>query len=347
MAEDVLFSTNKNGVATILLNRPKALNSLNLTMVDAIGKKLEAWATDQNIQCVVIKGAGERGLCAGGDIKTLYSAKESQENLEEAYEFFTIEYDTDLAVANFPKPIIAILDGIVMGGGVGLISSADFKIVTERTTWAMPETSIGFFPDVGAAYFLNKAPGKTGRYLGLTGLQLKAADILYINGANYYMPSEKLPAFLQQIEEDEFTADHIQATIKNLLDEFSTIPPNNGVLSKQQQESDQHFSYATVEEILSSLEADSSTFAKKTKETLLSKSPVSLKVTLKHLINSEQESLASCLATDLTLAKNFMKHPDFFEGVRSVIIDKDHQPNYQYATLEDVPNELVHRFFKE
>lgn len=344
MTTDVLFSTNENGVATILLNRPKALNSLNFEMVDAIGKQLNEWKTDAHIKCVIIKGAGERGLCAGGDIKTLYRAQENQENLEKAYAFFTTEYETDLAVANFPKPIIAHLDGIVMGGGVGLTAGADFKIVTERTSWAMPETSIGFFPDVGGAYFLNQAPGHIGRYLALTGVQLKATDILYAKGANYYLSQAQSSIFFQHLEEIVFT-DHIEEDIKRLLENLVETPTHEAKLEPLQKEIDRHFAYPTVEEIISSLEADSSDFAKETKKTLLSKSPVSLKVTLKQVMDGENKSLADCLATDLILAKNFMKHPDFFEGVRSVIIDKDLQPKYEYASLESVPTELVNRFF--
>jgi len=168
MTNEVLFSISDNGVATILLNRPKALNSLSLEMVQAIGTTLEDWANNNQVKAVVMKGAGTKGLCAGGDIKTLYAAKDSAEGLEKANDFFITEYKTDLAVAQFPKPIIACLDGIVMGGGVGLTNGASMRIVTERTIWAMPEMTIGFFPDVGAAYFLNKAPGFVGRYLALT-----------------------------------------------------------------------------------------------------------------------------------------------------------------------------------
>lgn len=345
MVDEVLFSISKNGVATILLNRPKALNSLNFNMVNAIGERLKSWEINSDIKCVVIKGAGERGLCAGGDIKTLYNAQESTKNLEKAYDFFSTEYQTDLAIANFPKPIIASLDGIVMGGGVGLTYGADIKIVTERTVWAMPETSIGFFPDVGAAYFLNKAPGMIGRYLALTGLQVKSSDILYINGASHYMSFETLGQFLQKLEEVDLSEGTLEQTLEGLLKEFSTTPPNKGDIISQQKEINNYFGFTTVEEIVQSLEESSSDFSKKTKEKLLSKSPVSLKVTLKQLINGEHKSLEACLRNDLILAKNFMKNPDFFEGVRSVVIDKDFTPNYQYKTLAAVSNELVQDFF--
>jgi len=345
MIDEVLFSTSENGVATILLNRPKALNSLNFNMVDAIGEKLKSWEMDNDIKCVIIKGAGERGLCAGGDIKTLYNAQDSTEKIEQTYEFFSKEYQTDLAIANFPKPIIAVLDGIVMGGGVGLTYGADIKIVTERTTWAMPETSIGFFPDVGAAYFLNKAPGMIGRYLGLTGSQVKASDLLFINAASHYMSFETIGHFLNKLEDVDLSGGTIERTLQALLVDYSTTPTNEGDIFLNQKEINSYFDYPTVEAIVDSLEKNSSAFSKKTYEVLLSKSPVSLKVTLNQLIDGEQKSLEACLMTDLILAKNFMKHPDFFEGVRSVVIDKDFTPNYQYGTLAAVSNQLVNDFF--
>lgn len=344
LTKDVLFSISENGVATILLNRPKALNSLNMEMVDAIGKRLNQWEKDAQVKCVIIKGTGERGLCAGGDIKTLYSAQDSEENLKQAYAFFEAEYETDLTVANFPKPIIAYLDGIVMGGGVGLTAGADFKIVTEQTTWAMPETSIGFFPDVGGAYFLNQAPGQIGRYLGLTGTTLKANDSLYANVANVYLSRMDAESFFNRLEEQVFT-DDVEKIITHLLNDFVETPTHESKLENLQKDIDRHFAYSTVEEIIASLESDSSDFAKKTRELLLSKSPVSLKVTLKHLIDGEDKSFADCLAMDLIMVKNFMKHPDFFEGVRSVIIDKDSKPNYEYKSLESVSAEFVNRFF--
>lgn len=344
---EVLFSTNPNGVATILLNRPKALNSLNFDMIDAIGKQLSLWEKDSKVKCVLIKGAGERGLCAGGDIKTLYGAQDSEENLKKAYTFFTTEYETDLQVANFPKPLIAYLDGIIMGGGVGLTIGADFRIVSERTTWAMPETSIGFFPDVGGPYFLNQAPGHVGRYLALTGINLKATDVLYTKGATHYLSTERAASFFQQLEEIELSAEHVRDDIQNLLESLQEMPTHEAKIEPFQQDIDRHFQYTTVEEIIDSLKEDPTDFAQETKKILLSKSPVSLKVTLKQIIDGKDQSFANCLATDLILAKNFMTHPDFFEGVRSVIIDKDQKPNYQYDSLESVSASFVERFFQK
>lgn len=341
MTEEVLFSISDNGVATILLNRPKALNSLSFAMVQAIGEKLTDWKTNERVKAVIIKGAGTKGLCAGGDIKTLYEAKNSENGLQKANDFFTEEYQTDLSIAQFPKPIIACLDGIVMGGGVGLTYGASIKIVTERTVWAMPEMTIGFFPDVGAAYFLNKAPGFIGRYLALTATQLKAADVLYINGADHFMSHEKLLLFIDELEGRKWE----QTTIDTLLAKYTSTAPDEGKLVSLQKDIDDHFSQTTIESLFDALGENDTSFAKEAIETMRTKSPVSLKVTLKQLIDGEQKTLEECLATDLILARNFMKHEDFFEGVRSVLIDKDLAPCYKYPHISSVSNEMVNGFF--
>ncbi|MDM5154885.1 enoyl-CoA hydratase/isomerase family protein [Bacillus sp. DX1.1] len=345
MTDHVLFSVSENGIASITLNRPKALNSLSYDMLQPIGQKLKEWENDDRIAIVIMKGAGTKGFCAGGDIKTLYEARSNETALQKAEQFFEEEYEIDTFIYKFSKPIIACLDGIVMGGGVGLTNGASHRIVTERTKWAMPEMNIGFFPDVGAAYFLNKAPGHTGRYVALTASVLKASDVLYINAADRYMSSETLPTFLAEIEKVNWHQQNVHTSLKELLDTFATSPSTESELASVQEEIDTHFSLHTLEEIINSLEKDSSPFSLKTKETLLSKSPFSLKVTLKQLMDGEEKSLEQCFATDLVLAKNFMRHEDFFEGVRSVVVDKDQNPQYKYKQLADVSDEVVNRFF--
>ncbi|CAG9613421.1 1,4-dihydroxy-2-naphthoyl-CoA synthase [Bacillus rhizoplanae] len=345
MTDQVLFSTNENGVATITLNRPKALNSLSYEMIGPITQKLKDWEVDDQIHLVLIKGAGTKGLCAGGDIKTLYEARLHESAMQKAEQFFEDEYKLDMLVYKFSKPIIACLDGFVMGGGVGLTYGASHRIVTEKTKWAMPEMNIGFFPDVGAAYFLNKSPGYIGRYLALTASVIKAPDVLYINGADFYMTNENLNAFLNRVEHIDWPVKDIHTTLTQLVNDYSELPVNESELSSFQTDINNHFSFHTVEEIVHSLEKDASHFAAKTKETILSKSPFSLKITLKQLIDGEEKTLEDCFNTDLVLAKNFMKHEDFFEGVRSVVIDKDQNPQYKYKQLEDVSDEVVNSFF--
>lgn len=345
MTENVLFSTQENGVASITLNRPKALNSISHDMLQPIASKLKEWEHDDNVRIVVVKGAGTKGLCAGGDIKTLYNARTSEADRQKAEQFFEEEYELDMFIYNFSKPIVACLDGFVMGGGVGLTYGASHRIVTERTKWAMPEMNIGFFPDVGAAYFLNQAPGYSGRYLALTASVIGAADVLYIKGAERYMPSERLNHFLNELNKVDWYNTNVQTTLQKVIDQHAETPANDSELHSFQQDIDKHFSFSTIEEIIHSLENDNSDFAQKTKDTILAKSPFSLKVTLKQFIDGEGKSLEECFATDLILAKNFLKHADFFEGIRSVVIDKDQNPQYKYKQFSDVTEEKVSAFF--
>lgn len=345
MSDEVLFSVNQNGTAAIVLNRPKALNSLTYEMVRQIDEKLKEWKTADNISVVVIKGAGSKGLCAGGDIKTLYEARSSTSALQDAERFFEKEYEVDMAVYQFPKPIIACLDGIVMGGGVGLTYGASHRIVTERTKWSMPEMNIGFFPDVGAAYFLNKAPGHLGRYLGLTASVIHAADVLYMNGADIYMESDDLARLIQKVEHTNWNHVKVEEKLDQMIEECRTEPSQESKLAPYQKEIDHHFRFDTLEEILQSLESEGSDFSVDVKKRLLSKSPFSLKITLKQLAGGKQKTMEECFATDLMLAKNFLKHHDFFEGVRSVLIDRDQSPNYEYQHVSDVTDEVVNQFF--
>ncbi|MFJ7979957.1 enoyl-CoA hydratase/isomerase family protein [Lysinibacillus xylanilyticus] len=347
METEVIFSVSDRGVATITLNRPKALHSLSTEMLKPIGEKLKEWQANDQIQLIILRGAGEKGFCAGGDIKTLYQARSSQEAFKNAEIFFEEEYQVDMAIYHYPKPIIACLDGIVMGGGVGLTYGASHRIVTERTKWAMPEMNIGFFPDVGAAYFLNKAPGYIGYYLALTASVIQAADVLFANGADSYMTSDNLHKFLTHIEQTDWHILETSTTLNQLIEEYSSKPLTNGELAGLQNEINQHFSKYTVEEIVKSLENDPSKFAQVTKQLLLSISPSSLKITLKQLSDARNKTLEECFATDLILAKNFLKHEDFYEGVRSVVIDKDRNPQYTYKSLVEFTDENLEKFFQD
>lgn len=346
MTEDVLFTT-QNGIGTILLNRPKALNSLSLEMLLPMLEKLKEWETDQTISLIILKGAGSKGFCAGGDIKALYEAKNNVLSLQKAQRFFEVEYQLDQYMYRYSKPILACLDGIVMGGGVGLTYGCSHRIVTNQTRWAMPEMNIGFFPDVGAAYFLNRAPGKIGRYLALTATVIRPEDVLYINGTDACIPSEVFHDFLHQVEETNWQQQDVARTLEKQIQAYSQPSVLQSELALWQEEIDRHFTFSTVEEIISSLEQTPNEFTIKTRETLLSKSPLSLKVTLQQQIRGERATLEECFTNDLILAKNFMKHNDFYEGVRSVVIDKDNRPNYQYRQLSDVHEEMVQKFFHE
>lgn len=344
--EAVLFHVYDNGVAEITLNQPRSINSLTYDMLVRIKKNFSMCENDTDVKAVVLQGAGEKGFCAGGDMKTLYEAGQKGKARSQGEQFFSLEYEVDQMVSAFSKPIIVCLDGIVMGGGVGLSYGASNRIVTERTKWAMPEMNIGFFPDVGAAYFLNKAPGYIGRYLALTSTVIKADDVMTISAADHFMQSDDLENFLEKFKKQPFTKDNVQDTLQNLIHKYTSEPIEEGVLNDIQPKIDEHLRFNTIEQIVASLEADGSEFTEKVRKTILEKSPMSLKVTLKQLIDGQGWSFADCLEQDLTIANNFMENPDFLEGVRSVLIDKDHTPDYKFKTLRDVTEEQVQQFFE-
>ncbi|TWN61853.1 putative enoyl-CoA hydratase [Bacillus licheniformis] len=219
-----------------------------------------------------------------------------------------------MAVHRFSKPIIACLDGIVMGGGVGLTYGASHRIVTERTKWAMPEMNIGFFPDVGAAYFLNKAPGRLGRYLGLTASVIHAADVLYINGADAYMESGALERLLQAVEQTDWRLASVEEKLDQLIRESKTEPSQESTLARDQQAIDRHFKYDKLEEILQSLESEGSTFSSNVKKTMLSKSPFSLKITLKQLADGRQKTLEECACQFIFACESTRRYPLYCFG---------------------------------
>ncbi len=344
--EEVYSEINENGVATLTLNNPKALNSITLNMVQLIKKKLEQWKDDEKVKLIIMEGEGDRAFCAGGDIKSLYKANVDDEVKAGAIQFFEEEYELDAYIYEYPKPIIADLSGIVMGGGVGLSYHANYRIVSEKTMWAMPEMNLGFFPDVGAGYFLNKAPGHYGRYLALTGETINGSDAMFINAADYLIPSDQVKEKINIIKETKWTPRNIQDKLAAILISEADESLLDNKISHYEDLINQHFSFNTVEEIIASLETDQSEFATETRKAILSKSPVSLKVALEQVIKCENKTVQEALIQDEVIAKNFLNHADFYEGIRSVLIDKDRLPNYQYKTLSDVNEDLVESFFK-
>lgn len=343
---EIYSEINDNGVATLKLNNPRALNSINLNMVQLIHKELKRWETDDRVQLIIMEGEGERAFCAGGDIKSLYKANIDEEVKAGAIQFFKEEYELDAYIYEYPKPIIVDLSGIVMGGGVGLSYHANYRIVSEKTMWAMPEMNLGFFPDVGAGYFLNKAPGHYGRYLALTGETINGKDAKYINAADYLIPSEEVKDVLKTIKETKWNKNNLKDKLATILVNKNDGELIEGKISKYEKDINKHFSFNTVEEIIQSLESDNTDFASETRKTILGKSPVSLKVALEQAIRCENMSLQEALKQDEIIALNFLNHADFYEGIRSVLIDKDRMPNYKYKALSDVNTDLVKSFFE-
>ncbi|WP_216828760.1 enoyl-CoA hydratase/isomerase family protein [Alkalihalobacterium elongatum] len=344
----VLFEV-KNNVGSIRLNRPKVLNSLNAEMVRLLSRQLIEWEYDPSISLVVISGEGTKGLCAGGDMRAIYDLRDSN-ILGLAREFFSTEYSMDIMIHQYPKPVIVNMDGIVMGGGVGLSVGASHRIVTEKTKWAMPEMNIGFFPDVGASYFLNQMPGFTGRYLALTSGIIKAQDVMYAGAGDYFMNSDNWTNLTTDLFNTDWALNDVEDEVNRILKRYcQPIDVKNANLATVQEKIDQHFSHISMEEIISSLEGAANNgdeWAKETLHTLLSKSPTSLKVTLRQLQEGENKSLVDCFKMEFILGMNFMTLPDFYEGVRAVLVDKDRSPKWSPSQFKDVTEEAVSAFFR-
>ncbi len=313
-ADGELLAEIRSGVATVTLNRPAALNALSFGMLEGLARWLDAWETDERVRAIELRGAGEKAFCAGGDIRALHARFASGAGV---YRFFEVEYALDYRIHTYPKPIEALIDGIVMGGGMGLAQGARVRRVGSRTRMAMPETAIGLFPDVGGSYFLSRLPGRLGQYLGLVGPTLGAADALYCGLAN------------SQVE------GAVMAT---------------GELARLRPAIDRHFAHASVEAIVASLEAERSPehadWAQRTLQALAKRSPTMLKVTLEQLRRGEGMALADVFRMELNLIHGAFEQGDFMEGIRALAIDKDNAPRWNPSTLEAVDRAAVERFFR-
>lgn len=343
----VVTSEVKNGIGWLKINRPEVLNAINTEVVELLTNALEKWEKDSNVVFICLYGEGQKGFCAGGDMRKFYDLK-SEDVIPYAERFFSTEYRLDALIHNYSKPILAYMNGIVMGGGVGLSVGASHRIVTEKTKWAMPEMNIGFFPDVGASFFLNQLPGYIGRYLALTAKVIKANDTIYIGTADYYIDNSEWEA----IQEKLLTKDWSSASILKDLGELITANgrSSSGVseLRVNQELINHHFQYDTVEEIVASLRSDSTNGNEWTTQELnniLSKSPTSLKVTLQQLINGKDRSLNECLEMEKDMAIHFMKTADFYEGVRAVLVDKDNSPKWVPSELEELTESDIEHYF--
>lgn len=350
-SNEVLFNV-ENGVGRILLNRPKALNALSLYMVEEISKKLAEWERDSAVSLVLIEGAGERGLCAGGDMRSFYDKRD--DNVEKhALDFFSIEYKMNLALHRYTKPILAYMNGIVMGGGIGLSIFASHRVVTERSKLSMPEMNIGFFPDVGGSYFLNQMPGHMGRYLALTAHLFNGADAVYLGAADYYIQSEQWDALKQDVQAFDWTQaggrEETAVKLREIIKKYAATDIPEAPLARVQEKVDRHFGFDSVADILASLEKAAQKgdeWAQETAKTLRGKSPISMAVALEQLIRGKEMAVADCFRMEMNLSMHFMHSHDFYEGVRSVLVDKDRNPSWNPASIDDVKREDVEAFFK-
>lgn len=338
----VLFS-QEGGIGHIVLNRPRALNALDLVMVDMMMGQLKSWETDPSIKAVVIEGAGEKAFCAGGDIRGLYDARQADDE-EMLDAFYRREYHLNHYIAQYPKPYIALMDGITMGGGVGVSIHGRFRVVTERTLFAMPETGIGFFPDVGGGYFLPRCAGQIGMYLGLTGARIRAADCLYAGLATHGVQSGDLDAIKSALANCTYDGDAF-AVVDDILTGHGTSF-GDAPLAGLRDAIDRTFSGNSVAAIFDALEREDSDFGRQTREVLASKSPISLCVSFEQIRQGANMTLAEVLNMEYRLSQRMVCKPDLFEGVRAVIVDKDHAPKWQHADIGQVDPREVAEYFE-
>lgn len=321
----------------IRLNRPRALNSLTGGMVRAMTTALTAFAENDAVKCVILSGEGERGLCAGGDVRQIYDARHASET--DRTRFWRDEFPMNYLISRYPKPFVAFMDGIVMGGGVGISAHGSHRIVTERTRLAMPETAIGYFPDVGATWLLPKAPGETGTWLGLTGSEIGAADAIYAGLADYHVDSQRLPELTEAL-----TAVCDESDLEAAILRFATEPVR-GILPDKRSVMDAAFSRGTIEDIVASLETMNDRFGEETMAVMKTRSPTSLKLTLKLLrLGRDSAGLIECLEREFVAGCHVLRGHDFYEGVRSVLVDKDRCPKWSPASLEAISDIDVDRY---
>jgi len=335
--DDIRFG-REGGIATMLLNRPQALNAFTLGMYRRFEPMLIAWAGDPSVHVVLIEGAGDRAFCAGGDVRAVYEAgKGIAGDPDFTRVFFAEEYRIISRIHHYPKPYVAIIDGITMGGGAGVSVNGAYRVATGRTMFAMPETGIGLFPDVGATRFLNLCPGQTGRYLGLTGARLGPADVVYCGLATHFVPGERVGELKATLAATAWGAGHERAQVDALLGAF-TADPGPPPLAARRAAIDRCFAGETIEAILAALDAETEDreWARETRDSLLGKSPTSLRITLRQLIVGRGYDLEEALKLEYRMTQHVMAAHDFYEGIRAVLVDKDQQPRWRPASLAEV-----------
>jgi enoyl-CoA hydratase len=321
----------------ITLNRPRAMNALTLDMVRAIDATLIAWEDDPAVAVVLLDGAGDRGLCAGGDIVALHDSAKRRDGL--AQEFWRDEYVLDARIARYPKPFVAIMDGVVMGGGVGLSAHASHRVASERLATAMPEVGIGFAPDVGGTYLLSRTPGELGTHLALTGERIGARDAILCGLADRVLAASDVAALVDGLRDGDVDVALARATRAGM-----TIPEAR--LVRDRVWIDACYASDDVEEILDRLRARSEPEAAAAADALASKSPTSLRVTLRALRSARDlPTLEACLDQEYRISCAFLETPDFVEGIRAAVIDKDRSPRWRPPRLADVVTAEVDRHF--
>lgn len=360
MNDAVMFTKldcdNGKQVAVATLNKPKALNALSLDMINLLTPMLLDWQADPNVAMVILQGEGDRAFCAGGDVVAMYRAMQASPNTVPAslQDFFTREYQLDYLIHNYKKPLLVWGNGIVMGGGLGLMSGASHRVVTETARIAMPEITIGLYPDVGGSWFLNRMPKGCGEFLGLTGASINASDALYIKLADHFVAAQQKSALLEAIVQHNWQSDENSnhRSLTQLCEEagqasFDLLPEGNvqqhqGLLDPLANCSS---AAETVETILS-LESEHDKWLSKAQRSLMTGSPITMHLVFEQLRRAKQKSLAECFQMELIMSCQCGKFGEFSEGVRALLVDKDNNPNWRYPSVQEVPDEVVKSFFE-
>ncbi|MFK4508143.1 enoyl-CoA hydratase/isomerase family protein [Bradyrhizobium daqingense] len=341
--EGDLIVRREGAAGVIRLNRPKALNAMTLEMSIGIDAALDRFEADPDVAVIVLEGAGERGLCAGGDIRGLWESSHAGGDL--GARFWRQEYVMNARIAKYPKPYVAFMDGLVMGGGVGLSGHASHRVVTDRTKLAMPEVGLGFFPDVGGTWLLSRAPGEIGTYFGLTGQTMNGPDAVHAKFADAVVPAAKWPELREALTRVRQGA--TAAEVSKLIDGFATGETAGPVAAKQAI-IDALFGFDRMEDIFAALTRDGSEFAMATLKTLNEKSPRGMVVTLKlRRLARTASSLEECLVREYRAALEVFRSDDFREGVRAAVIDKDRNPTWSPPRIEDVTPEMLAPYLAE
>lgn len=325
------MTTQTGAVGHLILNRPNALNALNHDMIRSLTKQLEAWRDDHHIHAVLITSNSEKAFCAGGDVREVI--QNARHNKHDAEQFFKDEYDLNYLIHRFNKPFVALMEGITMGGGVGISLHGSHRIATDNFIFSMPETAIGFFPDIGSSALLNRCPGEIGIYLGLTGARLNVSDAYYAGLIDYHVSTHDVADFMESLKYSDLRRESRKEM--SLLLEGYHQPMMHSQLSDKRKCIDHCFAGESIHEIKNRLEQDGSGFAIETLTLLNWLSPTSLDVTLKHLRSTKTQPLSVSIKQDYKLACAFLRDPDFYEGVRALLIDKDRNPKWKTEVETD------------
>ncbi len=350
MTEHVQTSmASKTGLIT--LDRPAALNSLSLEMVRTMTQALMRWRDDPAVSAVLVRGSSERAYCAGGDIRFFHQKGSANHTGGAALveDFFNEEYALNHLVHRYPKPYVALMDGVVMGGGMGIAQAgpqARVRVVAERTKMAMPEVGIGLFPDVGGSWFLSRAPGQIGVYLAVTGDVISAAEAIYAGLADVFMPGAELPALQSTLIAASGEGRDLHAVARECAQQFAAqADPAMSRLAQAREAIDRHFAHASVQAIMDALADDHSEFASKALAMMQKRSPLMMSVALEQVRRGRTMGIADCLRMERTLVRRCFEHGEVLEGVRALVIDKDHAPRWNPPTLSEVTREMVEHFF--